>query len=175
MEDNGAVRDKHSAGRPDDDMQDGDIQATHKLFYRLKDRSGVHHFEYTDEGIKCPFCSKIMKNAMIHFKQKDSCAEKIDMDFFKNMYETIRKVNRKEQNKKFKQKERKMKREMSEGSFKEKERKEKEKGRKKKNDNTDDIARLRNFNRAVIFGPIFICSCYLYLNFQNKTFISIID
>ena len=106
MEDNDAVTDKQYADRPDDDMQDGEIQATNKFFYRLKDRSGVHHFEYTDEGIKCPFCSKIMKNAMIHYKKKDTCAEKIDMDFFENMYETIRKMKRKEQ----KRSERKMER-----------------------------------------------------------------
>ena len=47
----------------------------------------------------------------------------------------------------------------------------KERGRKIKNENTNSIDRINNFNRAVIFGPIFICSwCHrkLFENVVNK-------
>ena len=41
------------------------------------------------------------------------------------------------------------------------------KSRKKRNDNVNEEVRLENFNRAVLFGPIFICSCCSRRLFEN--------
>ena len=44
-------------------------------------------------------------------------------------------------------------------SFKKKQAKQKTKLRQTQNSNIDDRQRIYNFKRAVLFGPIFICSC----------------
>ena len=173
-----------------DGLSDDDIPAVQKYFYRLRDSSEDHHFQYSDEGITCPFCSKIIKNVLMHFQRSQTCGEKIDMGHFEVMHQVISAVNRKtkmrinkqrqrdlkretneesfrEERKLEKQRERNLKRETNEESFRKEMKLEKQEQRRKKVENTDKQTRLRNFNRAVLFGPIFICSCCHRKLFEN--------
>ena len=66
-----------------------------------------------------------------------------------------------------KQKYKKKQKDLDPDSFKQEANEALQKYRKKVKENVDETARINNFNRAVIFGPIFTCSCCSRQMYEN--------
>ena len=126
----------------------------------------------------------------MHLNNSKACADKIDMDHFNNMYELLNAAVRKSYLTGMKQKERARAREEDEKAHRRKRADEKQAERKKAREEDEEAhrramadekktqrqkeqakvdARTRryNFHRAVLFGPIFICSCCHRKLFEN--------
>ena len=176
----------------DDNSQNDDLPTSGQphYFYRLRNTDEQHQFHQSEKGIRCPICAKELKNIRMHFNNSKNCADKIDMHHFMNMYEILNAAVRRGYLTSKKQKEREKKRETDDKAFRraiadEKEaqrRKEREEDetahrrkradekqtqRKREQEQTDERARAYKFSRAVIFGPIFICSCCHRKLFEN--------
>ena len=176
----------------DYDTLTGDLSPSRQphYFYRLRNTDEQHHFQQSDQGIKCPICAKELKNIRMHLNNNKNCSDRIDMDHFMHMYEILnnsvrkgylRSKKQKERESKRgvdeeahkramadeKQKERNKKREVDEEAYRRERANEKQSERKKQQDLIDSSARIRNFKRATLFGPIFICSCCHRRLFEN--------
>ena len=157
-----------------------------KYFYRLRNMEEQQHFKQSENGFFCPICSKAFKNIRMHLNNSKDCSSKLDMDHFSTMYTIINAAARKGYLKNKKQEQRMhekeedlnaynckraaeiqalrvKKKEEYEEAYKRKRAEE----RQRKEEKVDEKQRRKNFCRAVIFGPIFICSCCHRRLFEN--------
>jgi hypothetical protein len=143
--------------------------------------------------MECPFCRITVKNINLHFQRQPICGNKIDMVHFSNVHEQFRAQKERERNRIKAQNYKLRKKQADPESFKlnesnaNKRKREKQKetnpellklnqsnadkrkiaAKKKKEENIDEKRRCYNFSRAVLFGPIFICSCCSRRLFEN--------
>ena len=62
---------------------------TLKLTYRLKNHSEEQPIMEANDKKICPFCKASVKNIKIHFDRAKTCGEKIDIDHFTQLHQTI--------------------------------------------------------------------------------------
>ena len=74
------------------------------LTYKLKDHTEEYSIMEANDKKICPFCNTSVKNLKIHFDRAKLCGDKVDMDHFSRVHETILLKKRKYQKQKAEQK-----------------------------------------------------------------------
>ena len=147
----------------------------------MKVKATKYAIEEINGKLTCPICGVAAKNLQLHFQRKIECGDKIDLNHFTPIHEEITKHRRDtKNNEKTKKYQKKVKDENPEAfntkanaankksqkkaqdenpeAFKDRNKENVHNCRKIKCQKVDQKERLRNFNKAVLFGPIFICS-----------------
>ena len=164
-----------------------------KLCYKLKNKKNIYYFKENDGKLKCPFCEVHLKNINLHFNKNPYCGSKIDGIHFKAIFVEFMKQKQKdkkirynktqrekmksygeeskislnERHKQAVQNFRARKKDESQASYLERDIQYQQKCRDKKKEAIDVVERRRNFSKAIIFGPIFICSCCARMLYEN--------
>ena len=165
-------------------------QNASKLTYRLKNSTEEKFIKEVNDRRICPFCISLVKNIKLHFDRKSDCGNKIDTDHFNKMHTHFLSLKRRNQKNISDQKRKKRLKSENLAAFKWKNNEAVKKTQEKKKledinkyrdennraaarsknkmkETTNEMERLRNFHKAIIFGPIFICSCCKRKLYEN--------